>query len=192
MVLGQLAANSSFALEPTQRDAWLGQLAILREQLVCLSGTIFFEFNIPRMGRRVDVVLLIGPMVFAIEFKVGEQKYDRASVNQVWDYALDLKNFHEASHDAYIAPILVATESSRPASLSFVLDADRVFRPVLTDAKGIREAIESGLKAAKGAALDAHAWSLSSYRPTPTIVEAARALYARHSVEAIHSFDAGA
>jgi hypothetical protein len=191
-VLGQLAANSSFALEPTQRDAWLAQMAILREQLVGFNGAVFFEFNIPRMGRRVDVVLLIGPMVFAIEFKVGEQKFDRASVNQVWDYALDLKNFHEASHDALIAPILVATKSSRPASLSFVLDADRVFRPVLTNAKEIRTVIESGLKAAQGAFLDAHAWSSSSYRPTPTIVEAARALYARHSVEAIHSFDAGA
>lgn len=98
-VLGELTANCDFALIPTQRDAWLAQIEFLRSQLHGLAGSVFFEFNIPRMGRRIDVVLVTGPLVFAIEFKVGEKAFDRSAIDQVWDYGLDLKNFHEASHD---------------------------------------------------------------------------------------------
>ena len=64
------------------------------------------------MGRRIDVVLVIGPVIFAVEFKVGEKTFDRSAIDQVWDYGLDLKNFHEASHDASIVPILIATEAT--------------------------------------------------------------------------------
>jgi hypothetical protein len=106
-VLGRLAANCEFALIPTQRDAWLAEIEFLRSQLNGSPGSIFLEFNIPRMGRRIDVVLVIGPVVFAVEFKVGEKSFDRAAIDQVWDYGLDLKNFHEASHDASIVPILL-------------------------------------------------------------------------------------
>ncbi len=111
-VLGELTRNCEFALIPTQRDAWLGQIEFLQSKLTDLAGSIFFEFNIPRMGRRIDVVLVSGPAVFAIEFKVGEKVFDRSAIDQVWDYGLDLKNFHEASHDASILPILIATEAT--------------------------------------------------------------------------------
>jgi hypothetical protein len=112
VIVGQLAAGSGFTLLSTQTDAWLAQIALLQERLGGLNGALFLEFNIPRMGRRIDAVLLIGPVVFVIEFKVGESVFDSAAVDQVWDYALDLKNFHEASHAASIVPILVATEAT--------------------------------------------------------------------------------
>src|SRR5436190_8694657 len=73
MVLGELTKNCNFNLQPTQRDAWLIQTEILRAQLKGLTGTVFLEFNIPRMGRRIDTVILIGPCVFAVEFKVGQK-----------------------------------------------------------------------------------------------------------------------
>ncbi len=92
-IVGRLATNSDFTLLLTQKDAWLAQIGFLQAHLVGLSGSLFLEFNIPRMGRRIDTVLLIGPVVFVIEFKVGESAFDRAAVDQVWDYALDLKNF---------------------------------------------------------------------------------------------------
>src|SRR4249920_2212786 len=118
-VLGTLAVNGDFTLLTTQRDTWIAQIDFLKRDLVGLDGSIFFEFNIPRMGRRIDVVLVIGSMVFAIEFKVGERAFDRAALDQVWDYALDLKNFHEASHSVSILPILIATEAAAtgPANL---------------------------------------------------------------------------
>jgi Uncharacterized conserved protein (DUF2075) len=191
-ILGQLAFNCDFALIPTQRDAWLAQFELLRPQLQGLSGSIFFEFNIPRMGRRIDVVLVIGAAVFAIEFKVGEKTFDRSAIDQVWDYGLDLKNFHEASHDVSIVPILVATQATECPPIDLQGDADKLYRPVIVDARNFRDAVELALRAITGVALNPQIWSRASYHPTPTIVEAARALYAQHSVEAIARFDAGA
>src|SRR4051794_34623793 len=69
-IVGQLVINGEFALLPTQKDAWLAQIKFLQERLVDFTGALFMEFNIPRMGRRIDAVLLIGPVVFVIEFKV--------------------------------------------------------------------------------------------------------------------------
>src|SRR5438132_11263091 len=149
-VLGQLAFNCDFALIPTQRDAWLAQIEFLRSQLTGLSGSIFFEFNIPRMGRRIDVVLVIGPVVFAIEFKVGEKTFDRSAIDQVWDYGLDLKNFHEASHEASILPILVATEATECRPSDLCADADKLYRPVVVDPASFRSVLDTALAAISG------------------------------------------
>ncbi|MEQ2008381.1 MAG: DUF2075 domain-containing protein [Limisphaerales bacterium] len=192
-VLGQLATNGDFALLPTQRDAWIVQLKILAAALKGLTGSLFFEFNIPRMGRRIDAVVLVGPVVFVVEFKVGESTFDRAAFDQVWDYALDLKNFHEASHAASIVPILVATEAVTTATpKSLRPDDDKVYRPVTVGADGLRAVMDDAMQTITGSAVDGHKWSRAPYHPTPTIIEAARSLYAQHSVEAIARFDAGA
>lgn len=191
-VLGRLATNSDFALLPTQRDAWIVQLKVLAASLKGLTGSLFLEFNIPRMGRRIDAVVLIGPVVFVVEFKVGESAFDRAALDQVWDYALDLKNFHEASHAASIVPILVATEASAVVPKSLCPDDDKVYRPVAVSVDGLRAAMDDALRTIVGPTVDDHEWSRAPYHPTPTIIEAARSLYAQHSVEAIARFDAGA
>lgn len=190
-VLGRLATSNDFSLEHDQRDAWLGQFKILRDALRGLTGTVFLEFNIPRMGRRIDAVLLIGPVVFVVEFKVGDSEFDRGAMDQVWDYALDLKNFHKASHVASIVPVLVATNAARVPEVSLNKDLDDVYRPVLANSVTLRPTIDFALGAISGTALNDSAWEGSPYHPTPTIVEAARSLYAQHSVEAIESFDAG-
>ncbi len=191
-VLWKLTKNCEFDLVQTQKDAWIAQVQFLRSQLNGLSGSIFLEFNIPRMGRRIDAVLLVGPVVFAIEFKVGEKVFDRAAVDQVWDYALDLKNFHEASHHVSIVPILIATEATESAPVKLEADADKVYRPISVSTGEFRKAVDLAIQSITGVALDNQQWSRAPYHPTPTIVEAARALYAQHSVEAIARFDAGA
>ena len=108
-ILGQLSRNNDFTLEQTQRNSWLSEIDALK---VVLSpyrnrGAVFFEYNIPRMGRRIDVVVLIDGIIFLLEYKVGEEKYLASDIEQVWDYALDLKNFHEQSHYLPIIPILI-------------------------------------------------------------------------------------
>src|SRR5882724_6669036 len=158
-ILGQLAFNCDFALIPTQRDAWFAEIEFVRSQLNGLSGSIFFEFNIPRMGRRIDVVLVVGPVVFAIEFKVGEKTFDRSAIDQVWDYGLDLKNFHEASHDASIIPILIATEAKECRPAEFRADIDKLYRPIVIDSAGFRDVIDGALQSVSGAAVDADIWS---------------------------------
>ncbi len=97
-ILGILAKNNDFSLEQTQRDSWLEEINILQKVLSLFEGAIYFEYSIPRMGKRIDVVLLIGPVIFVLEFKIGEKEFISYAIDQVWDYALDLKNFHQSSH----------------------------------------------------------------------------------------------
>jgi len=191
-VFASLASNPEFSLLPTQKDAWLSQISFLQDRLIGLTGSLYLEFNIPRMGRRIDTVILIGPVIFVVEFKVGESVFDRAAIDQVWDYALDLKNFHEASHSVSLVPILVATMASESAAVTLFADSDGVYRPIQVTSSAFRGALDLALHTITGTSLDANGWARASYRPTPTIVEAARALYAQHSVEAITRHDAGA
>lgn len=191
-IVGQLTLNSSFDVDRSQAASWLAEVEFLQTKLSDLAGSIFFEFNIPRMGRRIDVVLLIGPVILAVEFKVGEKTFDRLAIDQVWDYGLDLKNFHEASHAASIVPILVATEATECPPFELQADPDKLYRPIFVDPATFRSVIDGALTNVTGTAVNVEAWARASYHPTPTIVEAARALYAQHSVEAIARFDAGA
>ena len=191
-IVGDLSRHSGFAVLPTHTGAWLQEIDILQTELRDLTGSTFFEFNIPRMGRRIDVVLVIGPVIFAVEFKVGEKTFDRAAIDQVWDYGLDLKNFHAASHAASILPILVATEATECPPFELHADPDKLYRPIFVDPATFRSVVDGALTKVTGAVVNAEAWSRASYHPTPTIGEAARALYAQHSVEAIARFDAGA
>jgi hypothetical protein len=191
IVVGRLTSNSDFSVLTEQRDAWLTQIQLLKDCLDGLSGSLFMEFSIPRMGRRIDTVILTGPVVFVVEFKVGGAVVDRAGVEQVWDYALDLKNFHEASHAAPIVPILIPTGVRIPAPLDLPADADNVYRPIPVDPSNFRPTVDRILQLVHGEQLDPEKWACAPYRPTPTIVEAARALYAQHSVEAIARYDAG-
>ena len=191
-VLGQLVGNSDFSVDLTQRDAWIAELQILRNCLAGLTGSVLLEFNIPRMGRRIDAIVLVGPIVFVLEFKVGATTFDSAAIDQVWDYALDLKNFHAASHTIPIVPILVATDAEMGQEPRVERDEDSLYRPVLASSNSLPKAIASAIQASLGSAIDGAQWARAPYRPTPTIIEAARALYANHSVEAIARFDAGA
>src|SRR5438105_12838647 len=177
-IVGQLTLNSSFDIDRSQAAAWLTEIEFLQSTLSDLSGSIFFEFNIPRMGRRIDVVLVVGPVIFALEFKVGEKTFDRSAIDQVWDYGLDLKNFHEASHDASIIPILIATEATACPPIDLDADPDKPYRPIVVDPPSFRGVLDSALRAVRGDAVDPGVWSHASSHPAPTIVEPQRPLYA--------------
>jgi hypothetical protein len=192
-VLGGLAANTDFDIELAQRNAWSEQVPILQTALSgIVDGTIFLEFVVPRIGSRIDAVLVSGPVLFVIEFKVGAEAFSRDDLNQVWDYALDLKNFHRESHAAAIVPILVATHASRSDVVLSEPYSDGVYPPVTSNRDGLSHLLVEGLRRVNGTPIDPIAWSRSPYQPTPTIIEAARALYSRHSVEDISRHDAGA
>jgi hypothetical protein len=188
-----LTETGEFAVEPTQGDAWKEQIAILRSVLPPFKGTIYLEFSIPRMGRRIDAVLLIGPAIFVLEFKVGESHFTLDALDQVVDYALDLKYFHEPSHNRQIAPILIATKAKKvDLTVGPAPHGDGLFRPIRTDPQSLGSAIRAVLDCAVGAPIAAVDWEGGRYRPTPTIIEAALALYGGHSVADISHSDAGA
>ncbi|MDP3715727.1 MAG: DUF2075 domain-containing protein, partial [Burkholderiales bacterium] len=191
-ILGTLSANSAFSVETGQRDAWVEQIEVLRGALRGLRGWVLLEFIVPRIGSRIDVVLLIGPLVFVVEFKVGEKHIKRDDLNQVWDYALDLKNFHKGSHHSPIIPILVATNYTNSDSELGLRYQDNVFPPIKSNSTELGRIIRKALDGLGGVAIDVSAWISAPYLPTPTIIEAAQALYSQHSVEAIARHDAGA
>src|SRR5690606_36586954 len=95
----------------TQKDSWIEEIKILKSVLNLYDGKLYFEYSIPRMGKRIDVLCIISSTIYIIEFKVGERQYTSNALDQVMDYALDLKNFHEDSHNRFIAPTLVATQA---------------------------------------------------------------------------------
>jgi hypothetical protein len=192
-VLGRVVAGDGHAqLEVEQRRAWEEEIGILQIALTGMDGTLFLEFDVPRLGSRVDAVLISGPAVFPIEFKCGEHKFRVDAYNQAWDYGLDLKNFHRASHHAPILPLLVATLASKGDEEWAHPHSDGVRPPRRATPSELGGAIRDGLALVSGALIDGTEWGRSPYQPTPTIIEAARTLYSRHTVEAITRNDAGA
>ena len=194
-ILGRLAANNSFALESTQRDAWLQEIRILKSTLVPYrdQGRLYFEYSIPRLGKRIDAVILLGAVVFVIEFKVGELQFSSHAIDQVYDYALDLKNFHETSHECNIAPILVATNAAAPVLIvAATQQGDRLLLPIKSNLTTLADVLRHVLQFVDGPEIVADEWEQGRYSPTPTIIDAAVALYSGHSVEDILRKDAGA
>lgn len=193
--LGKLVNASDFAVELSQRDAWRKQILLLKQVLVPYRGrgSVYFEWSIPRLGKRIDTLVIIDSVLFVIEFKVGETQFTGHALDQVCDYALDLKNFHETSHEAWIAPVLVATEADAPCvAVTFSADEDRLLDPVATNAAHLSVTMDNILAFTDAEPLSIEAWERGRYQPTPTIVEAATALYRGHNVEEISRSDAGA
>jgi hypothetical protein len=192
-ILGKLVQSNNFALEQTQRDAWLAEVNILQKALQLYQGSIYFEYSIPRMGRRIDVVVVTGSTIFVLEFKVGEHKFPAYAIDQVWDYALDLKNFHETSHDHFIAPVLIATEARNICTtISTTLHNDKVLLPIKCNPELLNQVFADVLRFTEGTVIDPTQWERGRYQPTPTIIEAAQALYNGHSVNEISRSDASA
>jgi hypothetical protein len=194
-ILGELTSAAEFDIDRTQRFAWEVQIGLLKEALAPYAGQgkVYFEYAIPRIGKRVDVIALIGSSLIVLEFKVGARDFDAGARDQVWDYALDLKNFHETSHDKTIAPVLISTSVERALTLRVEKSAieDGVFLPMLVGQKDIGNAIRAILDWSAAPAIRAEEWEAGRYLPAPTIVEAAMALYAGHGVAEISRTDAG-
>lgn len=192
-ILGTLVQHHGFALEHQQRGAWLGQIRLLKPALSALErGHILFEFAIPRMGKRADVVLIVDGTVFVLEFKVGARSFERSDIEQVHDYALDLKNFHKGSHDLPIVPVVLATEASVAGLPEVQFESDGIAAPVLALVEQLPMMIDRCAGTTTLEPIDVEKWLRSGYQPTPTIVEAAKALYQNHAVEEIARSDASA
>lgn len=192
-IVGALAASSGPNVTQEQKDAWKKEIDILKKETAGLdSGRIFLEFTIPRMGKRADAVLVFSGVVFVMEFKVGEDRYQKADIEQCLDYALDLKSFHEGSHNVPVIPVLVATDAPVRGN-DYGAYGDGTIKPVLVGRSGLGRAIaEAAGRHDRGTTIDAGAWEGSRYKPTPTIIEAALALYAGHNVADITRSESGA
>lgn len=195
-ILGILHSNYHGETLTTTTEAWEGEISLLKEVLLPWkneNAEIIFEYDIPRLGKRIDVVLLLRGIIFCLEFKVGQKDTLQADVEQVMDYALDLKNFHLYSHDKTIVPILVPTKhKSSTSEFSPSVYDDDIYNPLISGETGLQQLISNVLEHSEAQA-DAGTikdWTISPYAPTPTIIEAARTLYENHSVEEITRHEA--
>ena len=194
-ILGILHENLHGSTLTSSDEAWLGEIEIMQDVLQPWkdeNAEIIFEYNIPRLGKRIDVVLLLRGVIFCLEFKVGKKDAQQQDIEQVMDYALDLKNFHLLSHDKHIVPILIPTERHKSTeTLQHSVYDDSIMNPLISGKTKLQEVISKTLEF-----LNAHTsstienWVFSPYAPTPTIIEAARALYETHSVEDITRHEA--
>jgi hypothetical protein len=194
-VLGKVVSGAQFNVDLAQREAWRQQIALLQSSLSVYQGrgSVYFEFSVPRLGKRIDTVVLLDDVVLVLEFKVGESKFHRHGLDQVWDYALDLKNFHETSRNRRIVPVLIATDAL-VAYVDFRESAreDGVFEPVRVNASQLPTIFSTAVKYSSARVHASEPWADGRYNPTPNIVEAATALYSKHGVQEITRSDAGA
>lgn len=193
-IIGEITRSNEFDVTFLQNNSWEQQIPILKNELMGFEGEIFFEFSIPRMGKRVDTLLIIKNIVFVLEFKVGENCFHNHDIEQVWDYALDLKNFHKMSHDTVIIPILIATESKNSfTEITLTSHNDKLTLPIKIGKIGLNDVLQNALQYFSDEnEIQISEYINSGYMPTPTIIEAAVSLYNSHSVENITRSDADA
>lgn len=196
-IFGQIALMDEGDSVSEQKYAWSEEIDVLKQILIPWGNEhaeILLEYSIPRLGKRIDVVLLLRGIVFVIEFKAGQDNYLQSDIEQVMDYALDLKNFHQDSHNRVIVPILVATEARDSShELKFSVYNDNIYNPLMSNVDSLQDIIDRVIEsenAQPSAENDFAQWSISRYSPTPTIIEAASALYQSHSVEDITRHEA--
>lgn len=187
-IIGCLNKILEFDRDVEQEVAWEEEVAILKKTFQChpewTNGYVLFEYAIPRLCGRIDVVVLLGQTVFALEFKVGEKSYPAEAKKQVLEYCLDLKYFHQSSESLRIVPMLICTRATNDC-----LQAESVWGKIegvacCSGSEGVEQVLQRWGKPEEEQ-LVAGEWEASRYAPTPTIIEAAIALFEHHNVKDI-------
>ena len=191
-IFGEITSKDQFGADDLQKNTWKKEIQILKQELSSFTdGHLLFEYTIPRIGNRIDNVLLYKGIVFLLEFKVGERTYPSYAIEQATDYALDLSCFHKESHNKLLVPILICTSApQKPLSINIL--KDKILETYCCNESGIRAYIEYVCETYDEQSFSAEEWINSLYMPTPTIIEAAQALYTGHNVEDISRNDASA
>ena len=187
-ILGDLALSHNHALEDLQKNAWIDQIRMLKLELSDIEHLyIYFEFSIPRMGKRVDNIILHGGRIYVLEYKVGATKFEQHALDQVMDYALDLASFHETSHNLEIVPVLIASGTDSQ-DIQIREGLGLVYQPVCISKGQISELFQHFPNISP---INPSVWSEGIYKPTPTIIEAAQAMFQGHNVQDISRSDGG-
>lgn len=193
-IVGRLVRHA-FDINKEQANAWENQIGELQRRLEeCgMEGDIIFEYDIVRLGKRIDVILLIRHMVFSLEFKNGKDLFTAQDAQQAEDYAIDIKNFHKESEDLYVCPILIATDAAKyPKPQSSACYPDKQVHLQRENIETLIPKITeiSSLYGDDGE-IDFDKWFNSPYYPTPTIIAAAVEAYSSHNLSQIAQSEAG-
>ena len=184
----------SFEINTDQRDAWENQINELKNKLSkCkIDGDIIFEYDIVRLGKRIDVILLIRHMVFSLEFKNGKNVYTAEDARQAEDYAIDIKNFHKESENLYVCPILIATDAKEINNQSYEAYSDKQVKLQKENSNTfINKISDISFLYGDDEKIDFEKWFNSPYYPTPTIIDAAIQAFQTHNITEIAHSEAG-
>jgi hypothetical protein len=180
--------------------AWVVTIKCLREELerlvrICpeaLSWGLVLEYPLYRLRIRIDLLLISLKAIYVIELKTEATEYISVDKNQVEEYALDLRDFHSGSGSNPIFPILwCPAKSDDILPSSFELN-DSV-SPVICVGKDrlVETIINTEVESAHiENRIDFKSWLTSTYRPVPSIITAATAIFSNHGVQEISNFDA--
>lgn len=203
-IVGHLASSTQHnELQKRQIKAWECEIVVLksacrdllRRSPTAANWSLLLEYPIPRRHKRLDALMLAADVIFSIEFKTKDTAHSLQPQRQVEDYALDLRDFHESSHDRRIVPVVVVPKAAPAANSSTRASADPVRDVRLANASDLAQILLTEFDAEHCAGsdpIDPIAWDNSPYRPVPTIIEAAEALFAGHNVREIAHSHAGA
>lgn len=188
-IFGIIAKNDEYDSVCKQKDAWIAQIRLLKNALSKYNdGSVIFEYTIPRVGGRIDNVVLLHDTIFVLEFKVGNEVYAGSAATQARTYAIDLANFHEESHNKTIVPILIATDALE-CDLQISKYKNNVYDVIYTNGNNLTKIFDR-FKKLFSSQIQLDKWLNSRYVPTPTIIEAAEILYNNHSVDDISQNEA--
>jgi hypothetical protein len=176
-------------VEAEQIDSWAASLRSLREAVMHMGGEhwhILLEYDLLRLERRIDAVVLTDRTILVLEFKHGATSFHAEDLRQAEDYALDLRDFHAGSRAHPIVPVLVATHAPPPRN-DWPLPLPGVTPVLRANAETLPELLAQAQRHFMPTTppLDGAAWANAAYRPVPGIIDAARLMFARHGVEDI-------
>jgi hypothetical protein len=201
LIVGRMSARVAELHRSADREqirSWKREVEILCDAFQQLGHavrdwSILLEFPLLRLGKRLDAVVLAPGIVFVIEFKIGSAAFLRADLDQVETYALALRDFHAASQKRVIVPILCSELASRSEMTAEPI-VDGVTQTITANTETLAYALDCNkdLQGGDHTPITVTQFETSPYRPTPTIIEAARALYAGHTVAEIGRADAAA
>jgi len=199
-ILGILISNYAndgyYQLLGTQSKSWEVSLPMIRKVLVRIleefpkskNWGVLLEYPLYRLRKRIDLVLVSDCQIFVVEFKVGAREADTAGLRQVEEYALDLRDFHGASHNLPLVPILCCTEILK--EVPFKSSFDQVKPVCIISKERLADAIIKISSQKITGSIDWQQWEQASYKPVPTIIEAATTIFAGHNVKEISRSDA--
>lgn len=199
-ILGEIIAKSNnFCVLQSQRDAWRSEIELLQkvlrdERINKLDNRIYFEFNLMRFAKRVDVVLILEGVLFCLEFKtdlgsVSDKAYLAQDKAQALAYADEFSQFHSTSSKCPIVPILVVPGAA-DVPCNVIHNNANVYKLMCANEKTLLKTLIAVLERKdsdkwSGLLEDSEEWEKGEYNTVPTIVEAAGRLFENQSVDEI-------
>ena len=211
--LSQIAAQEGWETPPAQEAEWNASVNILKEtlcnkqneRLIALQDAlsdprtaeytdVILEYDFRRRGLRMDCILLAPGLVVILEFK--RNKPTAADRDQVMNYAINLREFHEVTQKAInddgmmLAPVVVTTASNTTIQ-SEIKFHEPPWNNVLanspvTDAAQLADLLTLLLESRTSTSIiDRYNWVNSRFKPSSSILDAAVSLYGQHEVSAI-------